>query len=73
MERKEYEYHGLMAETWDLFRGDTSNWEDRFFFKEMIDKYRQPVLDVGCGTGPLLLDYMAAAIDIDGLELSPDM
>ncbi len=73
MERIEYEYHGLMAETWDLFRGDTSTWDDRFFFKEMIDKHGQPVLDVGCGTGRLLLDYMAEDIDIDGLDISPDM
>jgi hypothetical protein len=27
----EYEYSGLMAATWDLFRGDTTNWEDKFF------------------------------------------
>jgi ubiquinone/menaquinone biosynthesis C-methylase UbiE len=73
MGKADIEYHGLMAETWDLFRGDTSDWEDRFFFKEMIDRYGQPVLDVGCGTGRLLLDYMAADIDIDGLDISPDM
>jgi hypothetical protein len=26
-----YVYHTMMAQTWDLFRGDTSNWGDRFF------------------------------------------
>ena len=26
-----YEYRGMMAAAWDLLRGDTSNWEDRFF------------------------------------------
>ena len=27
-----YEYYGMMAEFWDLFRGDTSSWDDRFFY-----------------------------------------
>lgn len=73
MAQPEYEYHGLMAQTWDLFRGDTSNWEDRNFFLEVIHKTGQPVLDVGCGTGRLLLDFMSQGIDIDGVDNSPEM
>ena len=34
---------------------------------------RQPVLDVGCGTGRLLLDYLQQGIDIEGVDYSPDM
>jgi SAM-dependent methyltransferase len=68
-----YEYFGMMAEFWDLFRGDTSTWEDRFFFMEVVKKYGQPVLDVGCGTGRILLDFMSQGIDIDGVDNSPDM
>jgi SAM-dependent methyltransferase len=68
-----YEYYGMMAEFWDLFRGDTSTWDDRFFFLDVVKKYGGPVLDVGCGTGRILLDFMQQGIDIDGVDNSPDM
>ncbi len=73
MPEPEYEYHGLMAQTWDLFRGDTSTWEDRVFYLDLIHASGQPVLDVGCGTGRLLLDYLSQGIDIDGVDISPEM
>lgn len=69
----DYEYRGLMAEAWDLLRGDTSRWADRFFYADLIREFGQPVLDVGCGTGRLLLDYLAMGIDIDGVDNSPEM
>lgn len=69
----DYEYRGLLAETWDLLRGDTSAWEDRAFYRDLIVEFGQPVLDVGCGTGRLLLDYLAPGIDIDGVDNSPEM
>ena len=69
----DYEYRGLMADTWDLLRGDTSNWEDRYFYLDLIQRYGQPVLDVGCGTGRLLLDYTGEGLDVDGVDNSPEM
>jgi SAM-dependent methyltransferase len=68
-----YEYYGLMVKYWDLLRGDTSNWEDRFFFLEVIKKYGQPALDIGCAAGRLLIDYLLQGIDIDGVDISPEM
>ena len=73
MSESDYEYYGLMAQTWDLFRGDTSKWEDRQFYLDIIRESGQPVLDVGCGTGRLLVDYLSQGIDIDGLDISPEM
>lgn len=68
-----YEYYGLMVRYWDLLRGDTSNWSDRFFYLDVIKKSGQPVLDVGCSSGRLILDYLAQGIDIDGVDISPEM
>jgi ubiquinone/menaquinone biosynthesis C-methylase UbiE len=73
MNKQDYEYRDLMAESWDLLRGDTSSWPDRFFFRDRIQTYGQPILDVGCGTGRLLLDYLADGLDIDGVDNSPEM
>lgn len=70
---QDYEYKGLIAQSWDLLRGDTSNWTDRFFFKEVVRRSGGPVLDVGCGTGRLLLDFLQDGVDIDGVDNSPEM
>ena len=69
----DYEYRGLMAEAWDLLRGDTSAWPDRAWFRTVIECQRGPALDVGCGTGRLLLDYLAQGLDVDGIDVSPEM
>lgn len=68
-----YEYRGLISEYWDLLRGDTSGWSSRPFFLEVIRKSGQPALDVACGTGRLLLDYLQEGIDIEGVDISAEM
>jgi SAM-dependent methyltransferase len=69
----DHEYRGLVAECWNLLRGDTSDWPDRAFYRSIIELGGGPALDVGCGTGRLMLDYLAAGLDIDGVDNSPEM
>ena len=73
MPRNDYEYRWMLASAWDLLRGDTSQWPDRAFYREVISRYGEPALDVGCGTGRLLLDYLAAGLDVEGVDNSPEM
>jgi SAM-dependent methyltransferase len=66
-----YEYRGLMAQAWDALRGDTTTWPDRAFNLQLIQTYGQLALDVGCGTGRLLLDYLARGIELLINEVLP--
>jgi SAM-dependent methyltransferase len=68
-----YEYRGLKAQAWDLLRGDYTTWPDRPFYRDAIARSGEPALDVGCGTGRLVLDYLQQGIDCDGVDNSPDM
>jgi SAM-dependent methyltransferase len=68
-----YEYRGLRAKAWDLLRGEPSAWPDLPLYKAVIQRQRGPALDVGCGTGRCLLDYLASGLDVDGVDVSPEM
>jgi SAM-dependent methyltransferase len=69
----DYDYRGMIVDYWDLLRGDTSQWSSRPYFLQLIRDSGQPALDVACGTGRILLDYMEEGIDIDGVDISPEM
>ena len=73
MVQGQHHYRNLVAEYWDLLRGDTSKWSSRPYFLSLITESGQPALDVACGTGRLILDYMHEGIDIDGVDISADM
>ncbi len=66
-------YTGLMMSTWDLFRHNQENWDDRFLFQKVIGQYGEPVLDVGCATGRLLLTYLKEGIAVEGVDNSAEM
>lgn len=73
MTKLNYSYSGLIASTWDLWRDTTQRWSDSIFYLDLVQRYGQPVLDVGCATGRIVLDYLAQGIDTDGVDNSPEL
>ncbi len=72
MKKGGYQSHPLTAELYDHvipYRERT----DIEFYVELARKSGGPVLELGCGTGRVLLPMARAGIDIVGLDLSPYM
>lgn len=66
------DYSGLVAETYDLLvSNDTMG--DAGFFRAVIRDRGEPALEIGCGTGRLLLDYVAEELDVEGVDSSEHM
>ena len=63
-------HYGLMAERWGEVL--TSAPELPFFLRE-VERHGEPVLDVACGAGRLLVPLLQAGVDIDGCDISTDM
>ena len=63
---------GLAATVWDPSGGDGEQ-PDQATIQKLIEAHPGPALDVGCGTGRLLLRYLKAGLDVDGVEPSADM
>ena len=68
-----YEYHGLMAEAWDLLRGDTSGWEDRPFYLSSSGVSGSPPSTSVAAPGGCSWTTWPRGIEIDGVDVSPDM
>jgi len=63
-------HHGLMARHW---AENNTTGPEIAYYQRQIEQYGQPALDTGCGTGRLLLPYLRAGLDVDGVDVSGDM
>lgn len=62
-------YKGLTAEFYDYWHDDNPG--EIAFYKRYIEQADRS-LEIGCGTGRLLLPYLRAGLNIDGLDGSED-
>jgi SAM-dependent methyltransferase len=65
-------HYGLVARYWAEFNDEFRPHEIPYF-RRFIEDDGQPALDVGCGTGRLLIPYLRAGLDVDGCDVSADM
>jgi SAM-dependent methyltransferase len=63
-------HHGLVARWWAEFNRDG---DDIAYFRDVVRRSGEPVLDVGCGTGRVLLPLLRDGVDVDGADASADM
>ncbi len=69
----DYEYEGVVAEVYDLWFPPGEVFEDSDFFYRHVSACGGKALDVGCGSGRLLIPFLEAGLDVEGLDASQPM
>jgi SAM-dependent methyltransferase len=73
-------HHDAAGSTWH--RGLVTRWwsevntllpEELAYYRGAIEQFGVPALDLGCGTGRLLVGLLDAGLDVDGVDVSADM
>lgn len=66
-------YMSLEAELHDAFWDAEDDGSEIDLMGDFLRKFPGPSLEIGCGSGRLLLPLIAEGFQVEGLELSPDM
>lgn len=69
-ERPQTWHYGLVARWWAEFNTEGP---EIAYFQGLIERFGEPALDVACGTGRLLIPFLRAGLDVDGVDISADM
>lgn len=70
---KNKEYRKLHAEWYDLISDKEDQTAEIDFWVKSIEKSSEPVLELGCGTGRILIPLLERGFDVTGIDTSPDM
>ena len=62
-------HYGVIARYWAEFNTEGPEIE---YFRRFVER-GQPALDVACGTGRLLIPWLKAGLDVEGVDVSEDM
>jgi ubiquinone/menaquinone biosynthesis C-methylase UbiE len=65
-------YRGICARTYDLLI-TTDEIGDFDFYRDAIHRFGQPALELGCGSGRLLVPYVREGLEVDGVDVSTEM
>jgi ubiquinone/menaquinone biosynthesis C-methylase UbiE len=63
---------GLAAMAWDPSGGDREQ-PDYLYLLEQLKSEPGPALDIGCGTGRILVRLLQHGLDVDGIDTSAEM
>jgi len=64
-------HYGLIARWWaEVNRPEPA---ELAYLRAAIARFGEPALDLGCGTGRLLVPLLARGLDVDGTDISADM
>ncbi len=63
-------HHGLMALWWAQSEAEPDEFA---YYRGAIERFGQPALDLGAGTGRILLPLLATGLDVEGVDVSSDM
>ena len=66
-------YNDLVAQAYDTWLPPDGNYSDVKIWRRFITDGAGPALELGCGTGRVLLGYVAEGLDVEGLDASADM
>jgi SAM-dependent methyltransferase len=66
-------YEGLLAQAYDVWLPHDADDPDVDTYRRFIERNPGPALELGCGTGRLLVRYAAHGLDVEGVDASADM
>src|SRR5438067_13548962 len=66
------DWNGIVAFSWDIIQ-DIHTQHDFDFYYNLLKDSRGKSLELGCGTGRLLIPYLMKGLQVEGIDASGDM